>query len=283
MRQVSSFSAYAYLQRIASVTYNNADKLLIGAQQSMLALATYVIPYTLISRLFGILYRLTQSVFPMASALAASGDLVELQRKYVFAKRYTVYLNACVCLMFSLFAQEVLRYWLGKGLGDTAPLILVLVAYSLFMESLTNIPSLVNDGLGRPDISGTAAFLRVGLGLAAAWWAITYHGIVALAWSQLAVSVVMSLGFVVVVHRLSLPWRLGAVARAVYGPGAVLLALGTALVAWRVGQPPMPLIPFFASAGLLTVLIVATGWMQVLSAEHRSRLRAVVGRRLGRS
>lgn len=282
MHRVSSFSAYAYLQRIASVTYNNADKLLIGAQHSMLALATYVIPYTLISRLFGILFRLTQSVFPMASALAVSGDLVELQRKYVFAKRYTVYLNACVCIIFSLFAQEVLRYWLGKGLGDSAPLILVLVAYSLFMESLSNIPSLVNDGLGRPHITGSAALLRVVIGLVAAWWAITQYGIVALAISQLMVSTVMSIGFVVFVHRWSLPWTLASVACNVYMPGAMLLAVGTIGVVWRVNHDPMAPEVFLAASLCLICVLSLVGWIGVLTAEHRQRLASVVHRKLTR-
>lgn len=283
VRQVSSFSAFAYLQRIASVTYLNADKLLVGAHHSMLDLATYVIPYTLVSRLYSMLYRLTQSLFPMASALAATGDIGELKRTYVFAKRYTFYLNACVCLMFALFAQEVLHYWLGKGLGGPAPLIMVLVAYGLFLESTTNIPSLVNDGLGRPHITGAAAILRVGIGLAMGWWAIATWGIVALAISNLVVSAVMSIGFVVVVHRWSLPWSLASVAMPVYAPGAIVLLAGTPCVVWRFGSVPMPAGPFAAMAVLLAVALVAGGWYAVLSTEHRERLRGVVHRRLHQS
>ena len=283
MTRVSSFSAYAYLQRIASVTYMNADKLLIGAQQSMLALATYVIPYTLVSRVFSLFYRLTQSVFPMASALAASGQLVELQRKYVYAKRYTVYLNACICIFLAIYAQELLHYWMGDKLGPNAPVILVIVAYTLFLDSMTNIPSLVNDGLGRPHITGTAALLRVALGLAGAWWALAHYGIVALALTQLSVSAVMCIGFLAVVHRWSLPWTLAQTGRRIYGPGLALLFAGSGAVAWRRGQVPMEGVAFLASASMLVLVLGLIGWTVVLSAKHRLRLINVVSRHLGRA
>ena len=282
MGKVSSFSAFAYLQRLASITYMNADKLMIGAQHSMLALAPYVIPYTLVSRVFGMLYRLTQSVFPMASAMAANGEIGELQRKYIYAKRYTVYLNACTCLTFALFSQELLHFWLGGALGPTAPLIVVIVAYSLFLESLTNIPSMVNDGLGRPHITGVAALLRVALGLAGAWWALLHYGIVALALTQLLVSAVMSIGFLVLIHRWSLPWTLAAVARRVYIPGAGVLMVGSVAVVWRAGHAPMTGGEFTGTLVTLTVVLAAIGWTAVLSAEHRLRLLSVLNRRLGR-
>lgn len=282
MRKVSSFSAFTYLQRIASITYINADKVLIAAQHSMLALAIYVIPYTLISRVFAVLYRLTQGMFPMASALAAQGNLVDLRSKYIFAKRYTVYLNACVCITFSLFAQEVLYYWLGKDLGDSAPLILILVAYGMFLESLTNVPSLVNDGLGRPHITGAAATLRIPIGLAATWWALKYYDIVVLAFSQLVVSAVLSIGFLLVVHRISLPWTLASVARPVYLPGGYVLAVGTAAIVWRYGERPMTPTAFSCGAFFVVALLATLGWLAVLSREHRRLLFGTVLRWLGR-
>lgn len=272
MSKVSSFSSYAYLQRIASITYINADKVLIAAQHSMLALAIYVIPYTLMSRIFAVLYRLTQGMFPLASALAATGNLVDLRSKYIFAKRYTVYLNACVCITFSLFAQEVLFYWLGKNLGESAPLILILVAYGMFLESLTNVPSLVNDGLGRPHITGAAAALRIPIGLAATWWALKYYDIVVLALSQLVVSAVLSIGFLVVVHRISLPWTLASVARPIYFPGGFVLAVGTVAIFWRYGKLPMTPTEFTCGAFLVVTLLATLGWLAVLSREHRQLL-----------
>ena len=276
VHKMTSFSAWAYLQRIATVTHQNADKLLIGAQQSMLALATYVIPYTLVSRLYSLLFRLTQNVFPMASALVASGQVAELKHTYTFAARYTVYLSACLCLVLALFAQDLLYYWLGAGLDSRAPLILVLVAYTLFLESLSNLPSLVNDGLGRPVITGVASLLRVAIGLVAAWWSLTHYGVVALAVSQLLVTAVMSIGFVVLVHRLTMPWALATVVVQAYMPGAALLLTGTVLVAWRLGGAPMMPLTFVAWLCLVVTIMSALGWRFVLSAQHRQRLSGVV-------
>jgi O-antigen/teichoic acid export membrane protein len=280
-RKVASFSAFTYMQRLASVTYLNADKLLIGAQQSMVALTTYVVPYTLVSRVYAMLQRLMQAIFPLSSALAARGDSQTLKFTFVYVSRYMTFLNIALCLMLALFARELLTYWLQKEPDPRAVLILIVVAYALMLESLTNVPSLVNDGLGRPHITGTAAICRVGAGVAAAWWALQWGGIVEVALSQLAVSAVFVLGFIIVVHRISLPWSLRDVASTVYGPGFVLLMLGSFAVGWRAIGGQL-LSPWWFAIGVAGVVAgcIWFGWAFVLLAEHRGRLRSLLMTRL---
>ncbi len=282
MRKVGSFSAFTYLQRIAGVTYQNADKLLIGASQSMASLATYIIPYTLISRIYGMLFRLLQGMFPLASALAAAQDFRGLQERYVYVMRYTYYINVCVCLMASAFATELLHYWLKGAVGSDAHLILVIVAYSLLAESTTNLPSLVNDGLGHPHISGIAALSRSAAGVAAAWWALSWGGIVALALSQLVVSVLASAVFVGVVHRLSMPWRFRDVAGPAYGIGTWVLVIGTPLVALRLSSAALEPWPFAVSAAAIALLLALIGWYGVLMPEHQRQLLGLVQSRFAR-
>jgi O-antigen/teichoic acid export membrane protein len=283
VRALAAFSTWSWLQRLAALTTANADKLLIGAQQSVLALAAYVIPYTLCSRVFGLLYRLQQAVFPLSSALAASGNLAALKGSSVRLQRCTLYLNVALCLLCALFAKELLHYWLHGQPSDASALVLVLVSYTLMADSLTHVPSLVNDGLGRPRLTATAALLRAGIGLAAAAAALTWGDIVWLAASQLLVSVAMALGFLRVVHRRSLPWTLGEVARPVYALNAAVLAVGTALLLWRWHGPVLDPLAFALALGVASALLAVVGWRLVLQGDERQRLgaawRGVLGTR----
>lgn len=283
VRALAAFSTWSWLQRLASLTTANADKLLIGAQHSMAALAAYVIPYTLCSRIFGLLYRLQQAVFPLTSALAATGDLDGLRASSVRLQRCTLYLNVVLCLLCGLFAKELLHYWLQGRQSPASALVLVLVAYTLMADSMTHVPSLVNDGLGRPRLTAAAALLRAALGLAGAAAALAWGDIVWLAASQLVVSVVVGLGFLAVVHRRSLPWSLGQVARPVYALNAAVLTAGTALLLWRWPAPVLDPVPFAVALAVIVALLAAVGWRLVLQVDERQRIglawRGLVGLR----
>ena len=273
------FSAFSWLQRLASLTSQNADKLLVGAQQSMAALAAYGIPLTLCSRVFGLLYRLLQAVFPLASALEALGQIDQLRRSSVMLQRYTLYLNVCACLLCAGFARELLHYWLQGRLPETSAVVLVLVAFTLLVDSATNVPSLVNDGLGRPQITALASLLRAGLGVVAAAVALAVGDIVMLAVAQLGVAVVVAAGFLWVVHRQSLPWRWHEVAGPVYGLNAVVLLVGTALLALRWHAPVLPPGAFAGSLAGFALAVAAVGWYGVLLPTHRRQALAWVVRR----
>lgn len=278
LRGLLGFSVYSWLQRLAALTTQNADKLLLGAQQSMSALAAYAVPLSLGSRLFGLLYRLLQAVFPLASALAAQGRADQLRDRCVRLQRVTLYVAVCIWLLCTLFARELLHYWLQGRAPAEAPAVLVLVASTLLADALTQVPSLVNDGLGRPRITAVAAMLRATLGVAAAWLALRQGGVVALALSQLLASLVVALGFVWWVHRQSLPWTLAQVARPVYGLNAALLALGAALAAWRWQAPLLAPAAFAAALLVMLALLAALGWGRVLAAADRQRLRRIARR-----
>lgn len=280
LRALASFSVFSWIQRLAALTTQNADKLLIGAQHSMAALAAYVIPLTLVGRVFGLLFASLQAVFPLASALQAVGDTARLRHVSLHLQRYTLFLNVCACLLCAGFAKEWLHYWLQGRLPQASALVLVAVAYTLLADAVTNVPSLVNDGLGRPHLSAGAVLLRAVLGVSAAVWVLARYDIVALAASQLVVTVLVSAGFLVVVHRQSLPWRLAEVARPVYALNAVVLAVGTAVLVWRWPQPVLAPAAFAAGVLATTTLLAGIGWVLVLRPAHRQRL-LDIGRRRG--
>jgi O-antigen/teichoic acid export membrane protein len=276
-KNLMSFSAFSYLSRIATITYLNSDKLLIGAMIDMRALAFYTVPFLLVNRTFSMIYRLGQVIFPVTSALAAQGEAMELKAIYLRATRYLVYLNASLCIMLCAFSRELLHYWAGPMFGPQAALVLVIVSAAVFLDSLTNLPSLVNDGLGKPKNTGMFAVLRAAVGLGAAYFAIQHHGIIGAAGAQLVVAFIMSAAFLHYVHARTVPVTLRELFSS-YTPTLLpfVVVLLMCLAVYEREVLPLPIA--LLSMAALGIVLMAWGVLVVCLPEHRARLSSEVRR-----
>jgi len=106
--------------------------------------------------------------------------------------------------------------------------VLAVMALSQFIDSLTSLPSLVNDGMGHPRFSGMFALARAAFGLVVVYLGVDGWGIAGAAWGHLVASVLLTCAFLVAVHGRTVPARLGDLARQAYLPsvfGVGLVAL----------------------------------------------------------
>jgi O-antigen/teichoic acid export membrane protein len=230
-RELLGFSAYSFLSRFASLSYSYADKLIIGALVGVTGLAYFTVASTLANRVLGLTYRLSGVLFPAASALAASGQLARLDRLYLKASRYVVFINAAALVLVAVFAYPILLYWMNADFAKNGALVLAVMALSQFVDSLTSLPSLVNDGMGHPRTSGTFALARAVLGLLVVWLGVAWRGIEGAAWGHLLASTVLTLAFLAWVHGRTVPTALRELALRAYLPSALgvsLIALGAA-------------------------------------------------------
>jgi len=231
-RELLGFSAYSFLSRFAGLSYAYADKLIIGALVGVTGLAYFTVASTLANRVLGLTYRLSGVFFPAASALAARGELERLRLLYLKASRYVVFLNASVLVLVAVFSYQILYYWMDPQFARAGQAVLAVMALSQFIDSLTSLPSLVNDGMGHPRYSGMFALARAGFGLVTVYLGVAGWGIAGAAWGHLLASSLLSGAFLVAVHGRTVPARLGDLARhaylpSVFGVGAVaLLAAG---------------------------------------------------------
>jgi len=280
VRKLMSFSMYSYLSRFSTVTYLSADKLLIAAFVDMRALALYSVPFLLVNRIYSLTYRLGSVMLPEASRLDAAGQHEELRRKYLTAARYMLFINTSVAVLLLTLGRELLLYWAGPSFGAEAALVLAVLVTCALVDSSSNLPSLVNDGMGRPANTGIFAAVRALLGLSAVWVVVQSHGILGVAWAQLAVSVVMVSGFLVWVHRRVLPATMGDYLRVVVLPCLLPWLLACAAAFIGLNHDPMPLQWMFGAGLAAVLLLLAYGWWVVLSAEHRASVAALAYGRL---
>ena len=219
------FSAYSFLSRFATLSYAHADKLIIGALVGVTGLAYFTVAATLANRVLSLTFRLSSVFFPAASAMAAKGELARLDRAYLKATRYVVFLNAAILVLVAVFAHQILRYWMNEDFARNGALVLAVMALSQFVDSLTSLPSLVNDGMGHPRVSGLFAVTRALAGLAIVWFGVAGWGIDGAAWGHLLGSVLFTAAFIVYVHGRTVPTSLARLLSQGYAPGLAGVAL----------------------------------------------------------
>ncbi|KAF3998159.1 oligosaccharide flippase family protein [Glaciimonas immobilis] len=265
-----SFSAYSFLSKLAALTYNTADKLIIGASAGVTALTFYVVPATLANRVMSLVFRFSGVMFPHASALAEQGRLVELKRDYLLASRYMFFINGGIALMLATLAHPILSLWMSTEFARVGTTVMVMIAFTQWIDSLTNLPTLINDGIGHPKISGIFALARAVLGLGLIFLGVWRYGIVGAAGAHLLASAVMSLSFVIYVHGRTVPVSLNSLFYEAYlVPLIVLVPVGIVGV----------LLTSFASRGwlnllacgtLMGLLILVGGICKVCLPQHRN-------------
>jgi O-antigen/teichoic acid export membrane protein len=275
---LTSFSAYAYLSKLASVMHQHADKLIVGALAGPVALTFYTVPVTLAGRILGLTYRLSSVIYPRASALAASGRINELRPVYLGVMRYVTYINLAALGMIVLAGEEFLRRWVGEEFVQQGYPVLVLVTVAFLVDSLTNIPSLVNDALGHPRITGRFALANGLFGVAMVYLGTSVAGIVGAAAGHLIASVTMSLSFLLFVHGRTVPISLGETLRKGLGRS---LAVGLLIISvllplkWYV---PGGLMGTLAIVSAAFLVLAFAGLLFVASVDERAAMRAVARR-----
>ena len=227
--ELLGFSAYSFLSRFATLSYAHADKLIIGALVGVTGLAYFTVAATLANRVLSLTFRLSGVFFPAASALAASGELVRLERIYLKATRYVVFLNAAILVLVAVFAHQILGYWMNDEFARNGALVLAVMALSQFVDSLTSLPSLVNDGMGHPRVSGLFAVTRALAGLGVVYAGVAGWGIAGAAWGHLIASVLFTSLFLVYVHGRTVPTSFARLISQGYAPG--LFGVGLVAVA----------------------------------------------------
>jgi O-antigen/teichoic acid export membrane protein len=276
---MTSFSAYAYLSKLASTLHQHGDKLIIGALAGPVALTFYTVPATLASRILGLTYRLSSVIYPRASALAATDRMDELRKMYLGAMRHVTYINLVALGMIVLGGDEFLRRWVGEGFVAQGYPVLVLMTLALLVDSLTNIPSLVNDALGHPRVTGRFALGRGLIGVALVYVGVVSSGIVGAAVGHLLASILLSAAFLWYVHGRSVPISLKDMMRDGLGRSLTVGMLIFAVLFPAKWLFPTGVVGTMAIAGIAFFTLVFAGLAFIVNVDERTALLAVARRR----
>jgi O-antigen/teichoic acid export membrane protein len=257
------YGGWMTVSNIVSPLMAYLDRFVIGAMLPLVAVAHYVTPYEVVSKLLVLPLAMIAVLFPAFAATFAT-DRVRTAQLFERAVRVIVLTMFPVMLVIVLFAREGLTLWVGRDFASASTVVLQWLAIGIFVNAVAQAPFAVVQGIGRPDITAKLHLAELPLYLAGMWWLAHRFGIAGVAVAWTARAALDAGGLLFAAHRF-VPEPEGRLQRTLLGAAG---ALGALLAATLV-QGALPRI------GYLAVMLIAfgvLGWRRAIQPAERAVL-----------
>ena len=254
------FGGWMTLSNVVSPIMAYLDRFFIGAVLPLAAVAYYVTPYELVTKLLVVPQGIVVALFP---AFATSYATDRARTSILFERT----LRAVLLLMFPLllgvvlFAREGLTLWVGAEMAARGSQVLRWLAVGVFINAMAQAPFVVLQSTGRPDLTARLHLAELPLYLAALWWLAQRFGLtgVAMAWTLRAAVDAAALLAMAARRLPDMPGHRGLPVLAIAGVPAVLGLAGI------VEDPRAKLLCLAATLAVFA----AVGWRVVLQPDER--------------
>lgn len=183
IRGLMGFGGWMTVTNVIGPLMVYMDRFVIGAALTMSAVAYYVTPYEMVTRLWAIPAAIVAVLFP-AFAAAKAGSSNHAPTLYSIGGRAVLGILAPIILLLVVFAEEGLGLWLDAGFAQKSAVVLQWLAIGVFLNGYAQVPFAFIQGMGRADITGKLHLLELPIYIALMFWLLHTHGIigVAIAW-----------------------------------------------------------------------------------------------------
>lgn len=158
------FGGWMTVSNIVGPMMMYMDRLVIGSLVSIAAVAYYVTPYELVTKLLILPAAIASVLFPAFSASLESpegGD--DSNRMFWRAVKYTLLLLFPVLFATTLFSRQFLTIWLGDSFSQQGALVLQLLSAGVLANGLAFVPYALIQSAGRPDVTAKLHCLELPL------------------------------------------------------------------------------------------------------------------------
>jgi O-antigen/teichoic acid export membrane protein len=238
------------------------DRFVIGSLISLAAVAYYVTPYEVVTKLWLIPGALAAVLYPTFSAAYAQ-DRERTARLFGQGVKYAFITLFPVTLASVTLSYEALELWIGTEFAQNSYRVLQILAVGVLINSLAQIAYALVQGAGRPDLTAKFHLAELPFYLAALGWLVPAYGVTgaALAWAgRMMVDAALlfyasaNLISVETAPRLNQAWLLPFLAGIVITMGAALENTLAKLGFLGVGLP----------------VLLAWCWLRCFSADERA-------------
>ena len=178
------FGGWMTASNIVSPLMTYLDRFYIGAVLALAAVAHYVTPYEIVTRLQIFPSAMIGVLFP-AFAATYVADRNRTAALFDRSLRVLIVITFPLILGVILFAREGLRLWVGPAFAVASTPVLQWLAVGVFANSLAQSPFAMLQSTGRPDITAKLHMVELPLYIVGLAWVTHAYGIVgvALAWT----------------------------------------------------------------------------------------------------
>jgi len=180
-----SYGGWITVSSVVSPVLVYLDRFLIASLLSIAAVGYYTAPYGAVAHLSIIPGSLVMSLFPAFSALERMRDRQRLGTLFARSVKYTLLILTPIVLILILFAEEILQIWLGSDFALQSKMVMKILALGVLVNSLANVPYVLLQGTGRPDITAKFHLLELPIHIWIVWVLVNHWGITgaAAAWT----------------------------------------------------------------------------------------------------
>ncbi|MBE9521114.1 MAG: flippase [Proteobacteria bacterium] len=171
IRPLFHFGGWITVSNVIGPLMTYFDRFLIGSLLTMTAVAYYVTPYEVLSRVQMVPGAIMPVVFP-ALALAIVADRQRLVSLYKQAGQALFFLVLPVVTVFFLLGPEGLQYWVGEDFRLAAAPVVHWIALGWLVNTLALMPFTLLQSAGRPDLTAKVHLLEL-VPYALLLWALT--------------------------------------------------------------------------------------------------------------
>ena len=177
VRPLLGFGGWLTVTNIVGPIMTYMDRVFIGSVLSMSAVAYYVTPYEVLSRLKMVPNSVMGVLFP-AMATAHGGGGGRLAMLYSTSSRAIYWVMLPLMAGAFLMAPEALHIWLGEEFSAKSTPVVHLLAVGWLINTLAHPALTVLQSTGRPDLVAKVHLAELVPYLAALWWFVSVFGIV---------------------------------------------------------------------------------------------------------
>jgi O-antigen/teichoic acid export membrane protein len=246
------------------------DRSLIARLVSLESVTYYVVPYEVVTKMWVLSASLLGAAYPLMSA-SKGNDLRQLCDQTL---RWLLVTATPATLMAVMFAEELLRLWVGPHIAAHGAPVMQWLAIGVWINILAQVPLTALQASGRAHIVGSVQLLELPLYAALAWWLILRYGTTgaAAAWAIRAVIEWLALGFAL--HRAEAhPGRWPGIS-----PVRLALLCATIIAAGLTAYAT-PVAVKCLLALVLMLGLTLWQWRHLLTAQERGKLLARISRR----
>lgn len=159
------------------------DRFVIGAFLTISAVAYYVTPYEIVTRILAIPAAVAAALFPAFAAAKGNGS-THAAVIYSMGARVILVTLAPIALILVVFSKEGLRAWLGQDFAQNGEVVVQWLAIAVFLNGYAQVPYAFVQGIGHADKTAKLHMLEVPIYISLLLWLLPRFGIqgVAIAW-----------------------------------------------------------------------------------------------------
>jgi O-antigen/teichoic acid export membrane protein len=188
VKPLISFGSWLTISNLVTPIIVFMDRFIIGAVLSMSAVAYYVTPYEIVTKLWIFSASLLATLFPVFSALSVNPGK-EIRELCVRATNYLTLAVAPIVAILVAYSHELLDLWIGADFAQQSSPVAQWLAVGVFISVLAQVPYAVLQAIGKADVPAKLQLAQLPLYALAIGYLVSRMGIVgvAIAWTLRAI------------------------------------------------------------------------------------------------